>query len=135
MKNSPRLLLALALCVPLAGCGSEKQVPVKGEVVFRDGKPMPGGRIEFERQGTQSHVGVNFFGDIQPNGSFHFRAPPGTYRAILQSPQPEPTGRTSSERPPPLIHPRYERYDTSKLEFTVTADEAGNHFKIVVDKP
>jgi len=125
------LLLAAA-----AGCGARSTYPVRGKVVFKDGTPLTGGLVVFRPVDTQLQVSAR--GDIHPDGTFvlgTYRegdgAVPGKYQAAITP----PPRRKIREKPveKPLVHPRFESYDTSGLEFEVKPEN--NNFKIVVDKP
>jgi hypothetical protein len=58
------------------GCGSDPGVaalshhPVKGSVILPDGKPLTSGRVAFI-----STKGQEFFGEIQPDGTFTMKTP------------------------------------------------------------
>src|SRR5262245_9136078 len=54
--------------VILAGCGGPRFHPVRGIVVFPDGKPLSGGWVTFEP--LDSGVKTSAVGDIQPDGTF-----------------------------------------------------------------
>ena len=51
----------------------------------------------------------------------------GTYKCCIQPPPME-----GGVRPPQVVPPRYQRFDTSKLEFTV--QPSPNEFTIEVDR-
>jgi hypothetical protein len=60
-------LVALALAGS-AGCGSgSKTYPVNGRVVFKGGKAVTDGRIQFQ---STSNPEVRAVGEIQPDGTF-----------------------------------------------------------------
>jgi hypothetical protein len=135
----PTRLLWIALVVSLAGatgCGTPKTYPVRGKVVFPDGTPLPGGFVIFEP--APDGIQVSAQGGIQPDGTFRLGtyqecdgAPEGRHRALVNPPRPA----NPDERRPtrPLIHPRFQNFDTSRLEYTVTRGK--NEFTIVVEKP
>jgi hypothetical protein len=118
-----------------AGCGGEGLYPVGGKVSFKDGTPVPGGLVVFEPTNPAMKEGAR--GDIQPDGTFRLGtrkegdgAREGHYRATVAVPY-----RFEGGGFKPVIHPRFEQLDSSKLEFTVTRDQDKNQFAIVVDKP
>jgi len=135
--------LFAALILAVAGCGGPKTYPVTGMVRYADGSPITPlvrGCVEFAFLEGQADVrkGTNARGDIQPDGSFSLTtyglgegAVEGRHQAIVVPPAPE-----NSEDPGPSpLHPRFQRYETSKLEFTVTRDKDKNHFVIEVTAP
>ena len=99
-------------CIPVSDC-----VPVEG-VVLLDGKPLPGGIVQFQPASGQPATG-----EIAPDGSFSLsrHAPsdgvlPGTYRVSVLAYDPQ-ASRQSEEN---LIVPlKYTRFGTSGIEFTV----------------
>jgi hypothetical protein len=123
------LVLALA-----AGCGGDGLYPAGGKVAFKDGTPLQGGLVVFEPTNPAVKVGAR--GDIQPDGTFRLGtrkegdgALEGHYRVTVAVPH-----RFEGGGFKPVIHPRYEHLDSSKLEFTVTRDKDKNQFAIVVEK-
>jgi hypothetical protein len=124
---------ALAL-IGSAGCGAKTQ-PVQGKVVFKDRTPLTGGLVLFEpAEGTARACAR---GDIQPDGTFRLStyakddgALEGRHRVLVAPPLPDNPRDLGKAL---VIHPRYEQFETSKLEFTVTRGK--NDFTIVVDKP
>jgi hypothetical protein len=118
------------------GCASPKTYPVRGRVVFPDGTPLPGGLVVFEPAPGGPPVGTQ--GAIQPDGTFRLGtyqegdgAPAGRHRALVVPPWPS----SPDERRParPLIHPRFQSFDTSQLEHEVI--RGPNEFQIVVERP
>lgn len=142
---SRRSLIALAALAVLgaAGCGS-KTYPAGGKVVFKeDGKPLTGGRVEFELDTSDTKARVSACGEIQPDGTFRLGtfkpgdgAVEGPHRAIVLAPLAGgdldrlPTPRASA-----VLHERFTDYQTSKLRFTVTRDKNKNDFVIEVERP
>jgi hypothetical protein len=61
--------IVLALTVLLAGCGTNipTTYPVTGKVVYKKGKPVTYGRVEFQ---SKSHPELRATGRIQPDGTF-----------------------------------------------------------------
>jgi hypothetical protein len=124
-----------------AGCGGGgiDTYAVNGHVKFANGKPLHGGIIEFQPVGEQKGK-ISARGQIQPDGSFqmstfelHDGVIAGDHRVLIIPPM--PPGKIDPTRlPKPVIHKRYERYETSGLEFTVTPDGT-NTFEITVDPP
>jgi hypothetical protein len=115
--------LAIALC-GLAGCGPGglKTYPVSGKVVFKDkGGEIKHLRGSYLRLELLSDPQVTAASDIEDDGSFVLgsvidgRPYPGlregTYRARITPANP------GDKR---VIHPRYENFHTSNLQFTIT---------------
>ena len=130
------------LFATLVGCGlgGTASYPVSGKVVFTDGSPLTtGGRVIFESAdegGTTHHA----MGIIAADGSFEIKMPnadgvlPGKYRCKLRGTA--DTSRSSVENRMPAIariHPRFEQYSTSGLEFEVKPEK--NFFEIQVEPP
>jgi hypothetical protein len=135
-----RFSVALVICI-LAGCGKGglATYPVEGRVSFPDGKPLHGGTVEFQPVGEQKGK-ISARGRIQPDGTYQmstFAEADGTiegkHRVLVMSPL--PPGHLDPAFPPrPIINPRFQRYDTSMLEYTVKSD-GSNKFDITVDPP
>ena len=130
--------LGVSCLLLVAGCGAHKSYPVQGMVVYPDGTPMKGGAVMFEPIGAEkaSSPGgkeqpIMAQGYIADDGTFALStfgdedgAPPGRYRALVRG-QVKRHGRGVDENAPdpkwdPLqIHPKYQDFKTSGLEFTV----------------
>lgn len=127
--------LVLAAC---AGCGGGTY-PVAGKVVFEDGKDaveLAGGTVHFESVDRQPAVSAH--GVIQPDGTFHLEtqrpgdgAYPGRYRVLVSPPARD--DRDGARPLPPVLDSRYEKYETSGLEFSV--DRRANQLTVPVRKP
>jgi hypothetical protein len=99
-------------CIPVSDC-----VPVEG-VVLLDGKPLPGGIVQFQPASGQPATG-----EIAPDGSFSLsrHAPsdgvlPGTYRVSVLAYDPQASTQSEENLIVPL---KYTRFGTSGIEFTV----------------
>jgi hypothetical protein len=133
----PFQLTALALILAAAGgCGSGNTSPVRGKVLFKDGTPLTGGLILFRP--VDEKLPVSARGDIRQDGTFILGtyqegdgAVPGKYQVAITP----PPRRKVREKPVenPIIHPRFESYETSGLEYDVKRGK--NNFTIEVDKP
>lgn len=130
----------------LAGCGSGHPAPtypVTGKVVFSDdGTPLStGGSILWESVPDEPReLPFNASGAIQADGTFELTtfeegdgAVAGEHRVLVR---PKRDASDWVERgivPRPVIAPRFERYETSELRFTVK--EEGNDFTVTVQRP
>lgn len=132
-------LIATGVC----GCGPghPKTYPVSGKVVFDDGAPLNGGFIGFESTPAEGPP-VNARGLVGDDGTFALStfaqgdgAVAGKHRALVRAQRQEFDNIEGKWDliPEPVIDPRFERYETSKLEFTVT--EGNNEFTVVVQRP
>src|SRR5262249_40911904 len=128
----PRRLVLLA-GLSLVGCGGSNLYPAQGKVTFKDGTPLTAGGVVFESGTPGAKAGAR--GDIQPDGTFQLStfkegdgALEGTYRVAVMAPQPPGAKEGTPVRP--LIHPRFQRPETSQLEFTVTPEKQKNHFTL-----
>ena len=129
-------LLCIASLVT-SGCGSRypaETYSVKGRVVFPDGKPLEGGNIEFAPQ--DGAVKTSARGTIDADGRFTLTtfeegdgAIPGKHRVLILPARrrEDRSGRTSIN-----LDGRYQSFESSGLEFTVTDDPSQNDFEIKV---
>jgi hypothetical protein len=128
-------LSALAL-LWVVGCGGKKLYPVEGKVVFPDGTPLTGGWVEFEPLDAKGTVSAK--GRIQTDGTFRLGthgeddgAIEGRYRILVVPPLPPRLEERKAFKP--VIAPRYQSFEKSGLEFTVTPGK--NVCPIKVEKP
>jgi hypothetical protein len=132
------LLLPAALLIS-GGCtdSAVKTYPVRGVVVFPDGKPLREGTVEFELIDREKSNTAT--AEIQPDGSFQLGtfalddgARVGKHRAVVIADQLIGNGY---ERPGLIpesqVHPRYREFRTSKLVFEVKPEI--NNIIITVD--
>jgi hypothetical protein len=124
------------LLIGVAGCGGRRLYPVRGKVVYQDQTPLTGGLVVFEP--VDPTVKVSTCGPIRADGTYELGtekagdgAPEGKYRVLVEPPR-QPN-RDARKPPPPLIHPRFRKFETSGLEYTVVPGK--NEFNIVVEKP
>jgi hypothetical protein len=120
-------LTAIALLGP-SGCGATKPYPVRGKVVVFETGLLREGEIRFQSVSDNSRI---ITGAIRKDGTFSLATPelgegllPGSYRVAVVVPQ-----RSGA----PLFHPRYQQFDTSDLQFTVTERDE-NYFLVVVHR-
>jgi hypothetical protein len=123
------------LLIGVAGCGGRRLHPVRGKVVYKDQTPLTGGLVVFEAVDPAARVSAD--GPIQADGTFRLRtdqagdgAVAGRHRVLVVPPVPP---KLQERNPPTPIHPRFQHFDTSELEFTVVPGP--NEFTIVVEKP
>jgi len=125
----------------LSGCGDSglKVYSVKGKVVYSDGSPMKEGTIEFEALEGE-WKGRNARGRIDEDGGFELTtvqpgdgAVAGRHRAIVREPFRDVDVLEGEVMPKPIIDPRFARYQTAGLEFTV--QEGENDIQINVTRP
>jgi hypothetical protein len=143
-RDCPVLTLVLVvLTMGLAGCGSghAKTHRAGGKVIFRDGSPMPGGKIEFspigEVKSESGKLPPNPAAVIDKDGTFRLTtykpfdgALPGRYRVIVQ----ELRYEAKFGQPPskPTIDPKYTDYDTSGLQAEIK--EGANDLTITISR-
>lgn len=134
------ILGSLTLTVAAIGCGDGNPTTyeVTGTVVFKDGKPLDNGSVEFETEldgkliTATSEIGVDGTFKL---GTFKTEdgALPGKHRAAVFA---EPMIGAGAERPdklpPRKLHPDFSDFKKSKLEFTVK--EESNDFRIQVER-
>jgi hypothetical protein len=135
--HRPLYYAATALILTaVAGCGSGSTYPVRGKVIFKDGTPLAGGQILFRPINGKPPLSAR--SDIQPDGSFALGtykegdgAMAGEYQAAINPPLPPKLRRKGANKP--ILDPRFEKYETSGLEFEVKPGR--NRFTIEVTRP
>jgi hypothetical protein len=127
---------SFAVCTALVGCNPSGPVtyPAGGRVLFPDKSPLTSGNIEFAP--VEGEVKASARGMIEQDGTFRLStfseadgAIEGRHRVLIIP------GRARGERPgaqKPTLHGKYQSFDTSGLEATVSAD-GPNNFEFVVD--
>ncbi len=135
--GAARWIIVTAMIGTMAGCGGGPPVhPVRGHVQSQDGRRPTFGTVEFKAD----EGGQIASGRIEQDGSFRLTtfadgdgAVAGRHRAIIV--QVVNTEHVPLEKHHHVldVHPRYARYETSGLEFTI---EPGgqNDLVIVVDE-
>ena len=120
--------------------------PAEGRVTLGDKRPLPGGWIEFQLAGDAAAPTAK--AKIQPDGRFRLGtyaeadgAVEGTHRVLVLPPLPPFVNPDSRRRPPrpdpdryPRINPKYRRFDTSGLVFSVTPEPSENRFEIRLEE-
>ena len=141
MLTSRKLVAGCLAAACLVGCGGGDRPVYRagGQVTFADGTPVSAGRVNFRPVDDPKPVVAR--GEIQPDGTFRLTtfktgdgALPGRHRVIVM-----PKITFDVERHTEVIavdiDPRFESYETSGLEFTVTEKAADNEFLITVEPP
>jgi hypothetical protein len=134
--NGRRLatVVVLTLLLGTAGCGNG-QPQVTGLVLFEDGSPLDQGMVVCEMRdgsrpvmarGALARDGTFRLGTKQPGDG----APPGKYRVLVV---PRSLNEFERQSMPPIIDPRFEKFETSGIVFDVK--EGDNELKITVTKP
>lgn len=144
LRNRRRGVWAIArsvasmLMLSLPGCGSNHGTsPVSGRAHLVDGTPLPAGRVML----LGGETGPS--GAIQPDGTFRLGtftttdgARPGRYRVVILGAA-EPDSRSYEEQlehpertPPSLIHPKYDRVETTDLEVEIVAGKNELEFSL-----
>jgi hypothetical protein len=121
MRRVLRSLALTAVWLTVAGCGGTKMFPVEGKVLLPDGTPFVGATVEFESQ-ADATKGLNARAEVGPDGVYHLKtgdrdgAVEGPHRILVAPPY---ISFPEGETPKLLMHPRFSKYETSGLEFTV----------------
>ena len=124
------LLIVLGLVMSLAGCGSELDAQVSGQVTL-DGVPLTRGTISF----IPTADGAVAYATIRADGSYQIRTAdnqglqPGTYKVIIVATEPPPAGNDAS--PGTLITPaRYGDVNSTPFEEQVSTGSNVLNFDI-----
>ncbi len=135
--------LSIAALPLVCGCANDQRPTYRagGTVTQGNGKPLPGGWIEFQWDGSISVPTAR--AKIQPDGHFELGtygttdgAFEGNHQVMILPPVPPfvkpKRGPLPGADDPryPQIHPRYRRFESSGLTFTVTPEVSANHFEI-----
>jgi hypothetical protein len=142
LRSHCRLAIVLAILACLQGCGPDHPptYPVGGKVVFADGKPLTTGGVVLLESVVTEGLPVNARGLINADGTFKLTtfddgdgAVAGKHRMLVRPQRDADDYLKRGIIPRPIINPRFERYETSGLEFTV--EEGNNEFTVVVEPP
>jgi hypothetical protein len=134
------LFAALTLTL-FAGCGGEPKYQVTGKVTLADGSPFAGAVVDFAaKDGIHSAAAL-----VQADGTFVVSseadgdgARPGAYRVRIIPPEADETGNEDDDDPNyrrrkrPQMLRKYQSFDTSGLEFTVS-ESGENNFDIKLE--
>lgn len=132
-KRKSLSIVVVMLLVACGGCGGKyKTYKVTGQVTLRDGTPVSGVRVTFDRSDHKMSATAR----TDTEGRFELTtldtddgAPTGTYDVMITVPQ----MRDPDKPTPTLFHPKYSDPRTSGLRFEV--GEQSEHFEIVLDPP
>jgi hypothetical protein len=120
------LLLGLAGCSNSQGPAPEKAYAVKGKVLLANGEPVRSGRVTLHPK--DNPLGVECFGEIQPDGTFQLTtyklndgAVPGHY-VVTVTPFSYKTGNLKVSGAA-LIPARYQEAATSDLRADIKAED------------
>ena len=139
ISRSVRNIWLLLILAGSAGCSNgPKLYPVHGKVVYPDGSPMLGGAVMFEP--VDNPLKVMSQGTIDnETGTFTLTtykeedgALVGRYRVIIRGRRSNPKSEVVDPVTIGQIHPRFQDFATSGLEFTVEPKD--NEFIIKVEK-
>jgi hypothetical protein len=136
-----RLSAIAVLLLTLPSCARQPHptYAVEGVVKFADGSPLIGGSVESLLKAGMPRVVAR--GPIQADGTFKLTtfmaadgAVEGVHHVIVMPPLPK--GDLDELRTQPkLLDPRFSRYETTPLEFTVRPEQSPNRWEIVVQHP
>ena len=124
---TPWMLISFAALPLLSGCGAPKFYPVRGQVILFGVGLLTEGEVRFQPVSNPELVAT---GRIQKDGSFSLATPShgegaleGTCKAAVV---------VESRQGKPVIDERFADFDTSDLQFTVTA-RSENYFIVEVN--
>lgn len=131
------VLPLIALLLFTIGCNTKPATyPVSGTVKFADGTPLTGGSVEFRNITDDITKQVNARGEIGPDGKFQLTtfapndgALAGEHQVCIFPPSYEIPSNLSSEPPPNPLQRKFMAYETSELQYNVTA-KGPNEFHI-----
>jgi len=126
MNVGERLWPLLLLLAVVLGCGDGKSFDVTGKVTMKsDGKPLEGATIVFRP--VENPDSFSARGYVAEDGTYHLTTknpndgiPAGKYQIAVMAKLPR-VDRDKVKGPPPSpIDPKYSKYESSGLEFTVS---------------
>ena len=125
---TPRCCFALMVLFGIAGCGggslSGGVHPVTGQVVLADGKPLPGGEIVLIPSGG----GTRITGDIDLDGTYSMKAPPGAYKVRI-GPGTPPAAKKRGRAFKPAPVPAKYRDEEGNTGLTATVKSGPNQLE------
>ena len=127
---TPWMLLGFAVLPFVCGCGAPKFYPVKGQVLLFGVGFLPEGEVRFQPVSKPDLIAT---GRIQKDGTFSLTTPAHGGKGVLEG-----TCKAAVVVEPrqgkPIIDQRFADFDTSDLQFTVTA-RTENYFIVEVTRP
>ena len=120
-----RLLVGLAALALAGGCGGPKFYPVRGEVIVFGVGRLPDGEVKFRPVDKPDLVATGRVKD----GRFELSTP-GHEGGVLEGPC-KAAVVAGPQKGRAVVADRYADFDTSELQFTVTARDE-NYFMIEV---
>lgn len=135
---SAKWIVAVLVGSGLLGCsGQVATYPVRGMVVYPDGKPVTKGSVEFDA--IDQKKPITAAGQISPDGTFQLGtyapndgAIAGEHRVAVIADYQIGTGiERPDELPPPVLDPKFRDFKTSGLK--VTVKPSVNNILIEVD--
>jgi hypothetical protein len=124
---TPWILISLAVLPLLSGCGTPKFYPVRGQVLLFGVGLLTDGEVRFQPVSKPDLIAT---GRIQKDGSFSLTTPGHGSDGVLEG-----TCKAAVVVEPrqgkPVIDERFADFETSDLQFTVTA-RAENYFVVEV---
>ena len=135
----------------LSGCGDGQRPTYRagGSVTLADGTPLAGGVVEFQSRDDQ--LAPTARATIQADGSYQLStfkkgdgAFEGEHGVIVFPPPPKRfrgwehdmlQQRSAPQSSTLQMDPRYQRYESSGLSFSVTRDASKNQFHIRIEPP
>jgi hypothetical protein len=127
---TPWIVISFAVLPLLSGCGAPQFYPVKGLVILFGVGPLIEGEVRFRPVSKPDLIAT---GRIQKDGTFSLTTPAHGGQGVLEG-----TCKAAVVVEPrqgkPIIDQRFADFDTSDLQFTVTA-RAENYFIVEVTRP
>lgn len=129
-RTMTAMLLAVLLSAT-AGCGGNKSGNVSGIVTYQ-GKPMPGGYINFYSVAADGRILTQKSGGIGEDGAYSIaKVPVGDVKITIQPPPgtlktdvTDKKGGMPKRGPSPVkLPPQYQTVEQTDLKYTVTAGD------------
>lgn len=130
MRRGVRMLLLGLLLAAAGGCGGNKTGNISGTVMFQ-GKPLPGGFINFYSVGADGAILDQKSGPIDDKGNYSVaKVRTGDAKITVQGPagelqanMTEKGGMPKRGKPPVILPPNYGDVKQTDLKYTVTPGE------------
>ena len=125
---TPWMLISFAALPLLSGCGAPKFYPVRGQVILFGVGPLIEGEVRFQPVSKPDLIAT---GRIQKDGTFSLTTPAHGGKGVLEGTC-KAAVVVESRQGKPVIDERFADFDTSDLQFTVTA-RSENYFIVEVN--